>query len=184
LRTSQQIAHSKTKRKGEKIMTVTYYTHMDSPVGKLFLAGRQDGLTEIRFENENHLRSMGREKEETQIPFREAIRQLKAYFAGELKVFNLPLKPEGTPFQLAVWQALQEIPYGETLTYGELALRIHRPKACRAVGAANGQNPLSIVIPCHRVIGSGGRLTGYGGGLKAKAYLLTLESNGALSLSR
>jgi methylated-DNA-[protein]-cysteine S-methyltransferase len=117
----------------------------------------------------------GSEWKESRTPFQEAIRQLKAYFTGRLHVFDLPLKLEGTPFQLKVWKALQRIPYGETLSYGELARRIGRPGAHRAVGAANGRNPLSIVIPCHRVIGASGKLTGYGGGLEAKERLLALE---------
>jgi methylated-DNA-[protein]-cysteine S-methyltransferase len=112
---------------------------------------------------------------ETAAPFAEAARQLDAYFAGTLRQFDLPLAPAGTPFQRRVWQGLREIPYGETVSYGELARRIGRPSAVRAVGAANGQNPLAIVIPCHRVIGSDGRLVGYGGGLAAKSALLALE---------
>jgi methylated-DNA-[protein]-cysteine S-methyltransferase len=105
----------------------------------------------------------------------EAVRQLRAYFAGELQAFDLPLAPQGTPFQLAVWKHLCEIPYGETISYGELARRIGNPNASRAVGLANGSNPIPIVIPCHRVIGSNGKLTGYGGGLPIKDKLLGLE---------
>jgi methylated-DNA-[protein]-cysteine S-methyltransferase len=105
----------------------------------------------------------------------EAVRQLRAYFAGELQAFDLPLAPQGTPFQLAVWKHLCEIPYGETISYGELARRIGNPNASRAVGLANGSNPIPIVIPCHRVIGSNGKLTGYGGGLPIKEKLLGLE---------
>jgi methylated-DNA-[protein]-cysteine S-methyltransferase len=105
----------------------------------------------------------------------EAIRQLRAYFAGKLENFDLPLAPEGTPFQRAVWKLLCDIPYGETISYGELARRVGNPKASRAVGLANGSNPIAIVIPCHRVIGSNGKLTGYGGGLPLKEKLLALE---------
>jgi methylated-DNA-[protein]-cysteine S-methyltransferase len=108
-------------------------------------------------------------------PFAETIRQFGLYFAGSLRAFTLELAPGGTPFQRMVWDALRGIPYGETVTYGELARRIGRPHAVRAVGAANGANPLPIVIPCHRVVGQGGRLVGYGGGLPAKAALLGLE---------
>jgi methylated-DNA-[protein]-cysteine S-methyltransferase len=108
-------------------------------------------------------------------PFAEPTRQLDAYFAGTLRRFELRLAPAGTPFQQRVWRALLEIPYAETVSYAELARRIGRPTAMRAVGAANGQNPLSIVIPCHRVIGSDGRLVGYGGGLPAKSLLLEHE---------
>ena len=106
---------------------------------------------------------------------RSVVRELTAYFAGELREFSLPLAPVGTPFQLDVWNALRAIPYGETRSYGELAERIGRPKAVRAVGAANGANPLPIVVPCHRVIGSNGTLTGFGGGLPLKQALLALE---------
>lgn len=105
----------------------------------------------------------------------ETVRQLRAYFAGELEAFDLPLAPQGTPFQLAVWKRLCEIPYGETISYGELARRVGNPNASRAVGLANGSNPIPIVIPCHRVIGSNGKLTGYGGGLPIKEKLLALE---------
>ncbi len=106
----------------------------------------------------------------------EATRQLAAFFAGELEVFDLPLRPSGTTFQLRVWQALRGIPYGETVSYGEVARRIGRPGASRAVGRANGQNPIAIVMPCHRVIGADGTLTGYGGGLDVKRRLLALEA--------
>ena len=106
---------------------------------------------------------------------REALRQLRAYFAGDLEGFDLQLAPDGTPFQQKVWKALCKIPYGETISYGELAKRIGNPNASRAVGLANGSNPIPIIIPCHRVIGSNGKLTGYGGGLPIKEKLLALE---------
>ena len=106
---------------------------------------------------------------------KEAMRQLREYFAGEREVFDLPLRPSGTPFQLSVWRALEEIPYGHTRTYRDIARIIGRPTATRAVGAANGQNPLPIFVPCHRVIGSNGSLTGFGGGLDVKLALLRLE---------
>ena len=109
-------------------------------------------------------------------PFRETIRQLKAYFHGELKEFDLPLALDGTAFQVSVWQNLCEISYGKTISYGQLADRIGNPKAVRAVGLANGSNPIAIIVPCHRVIGSNGKLTGYGGGLPIKEKLLALES--------
>lgn len=101
--------------------------------------------------------------------------QLREYFDGKRKIFDLPLKPEGTEFQLKDWNALREIPYGETRSYKDIAFAIGNPKACRAVGTANHNNPISIIIPCHRVIGSDGSLTGYGGGLDKKTYLLELE---------
>jgi methylated-DNA-[protein]-cysteine S-methyltransferase len=106
---------------------------------------------------------------------REAERQLRAYFAGELRQFDLPLDPQGTPFQQQVWAALREIPYGEVRSYGQIAAAIGNPKACRAVGMANHRNPLPILIPCHRVCGSDGSLTGYGGGIERKQWLLELE---------
>ena len=111
--------------------------------------------------------------------FKPVKQQLAAYFAGELTDFNLVLAPKGTDFQLAVWAALEKIPYGETCSYGDIANRIGKPDASRAVGAANGQNPLPIVIPCHRVIGSNGSLTGFGGGLDCKQFLLRLEQTHA-----
>ena len=107
--------------------------------------------------------------------FKEPIRQLQAYFAGELENFDLPLGPQGTPFQQKVWNELCRIPYGQTISYGELAKRIGNPNASRAVGLANGSNPIPILIPCHRVIGSSGKLVGYGGGLELKRRLLELE---------
>lgn len=107
----------------------------------------------------------------------EASKQLKEYFSGERQVFDLPLCPEGTPFQKKVWEALKTIPYGETRTYQEIAVQIGNPKACRAVGGANNKNPISIIIPCHRVIGAGGSLVGYGGGLSLKEKLLRLENS-------
>jgi len=110
---------------------------------------------------------------------RESLRQLCAYFAGELTEFDLPLNPKGTPFQLAVWKELLHIPYGETCSYTHIAQAIGRPAAVRAVGAANGSNPIAIIVPCHRVIGSSGKLVGYGGGLPMKRMLLDLETEHA-----
>lgn len=145
---------------------------VDSPVGRLRLAAEDGQLTELKFGGEA-------------VPVQcdgvndavldEAERQLAEYFRGERQVFDLPLQPKGTPFQLADWQALREIPYGETVSYGDIARRIGRPKAFRAVGMANHSNPISIIVPCHRVIGSDGKLTGYGGGLEVKRQLLELE---------
>jgi methylated-DNA-[protein]-cysteine S-methyltransferase len=152
-----------------------YYSYMDSPVGRLLLAGDGSGLRLISFPGGRTKREALPAWREDAGPFAEAVRQLNAYFAGELTDFDLALAPLGTPFQLSVWRALQRIPYGETRSYGELARAIGRPKASRAVGAANGSNPLPIVIPCHRVIGSTGKLTGFGGGLDTKAALLALE---------
>lgn len=112
-----------------------------------------------------------------------AIRQLDAYFAGRLKQFDLPLRPVGTPFQLKVWSALQDIPLGETRSYGQVAKAIGRPSSTRAVGAANGRNPIAIVVPCHRVIGADGSLTGFGGGIERKRFLLSLEQGCAFRLT-
>ena len=151
------------------------YTYLESPIGKLLLAGDANGLQQILFSTDGRPANPDPEWQEDAFALAEAMRQLKAYFAGELENFDLPLSPQGTPFQQRVWGELQKIPYGETISYGELARRIGNPKASRAVGLANGSNPISIVIPCHRVIGSNGKLTGYGGGLPIKEKLLALE---------
>lgn len=152
-----------------------FFTEIDSPVGRLLLGGCPNGLTLLIFQVGKKARPPDPGWRQTEAPFREAIDQLAGYFAGELRSFDLALLPEGTPFQLRVWRALREIPYGETRSYGQLAAAIGQPSACRAVGAANGKNRLPIVIPCHRVIGGDGSLTGFGGGLPAKRHLLALE---------
>ena len=156
-----------------------YYRHMDSPVGRLLLASDDAGLRLIAFPGDSTARTPDPGWRRDDGPFVDAVRQLDGYFAGALTAFDLPLAPQGTPFQLAVWQALRRIPYGETVSYGDLARAIGRPTAVRAVGAANGRNPLPIVIPCHRVIGANGDLTGFGGGLDTKAALLALERTGS-----
>jgi methylated-DNA-[protein]-cysteine S-methyltransferase len=156
-------------------MNQIFFTRAPSPLGPLLLTGTGDVLTSIWLPSGRDPVDPEPEWLESAAPFKEAVRQLGAYFAGRLRQFDLPLAPEGTDFQRRVWRALLDIPYGETTSYGVLARRIGRPAAFRAVGAANGQNPLSIVIPCHRVIGSDGRLVGYGGGLPAKSALLALE---------
>jgi methylated-DNA-[protein]-cysteine S-methyltransferase len=152
------------------------FTQIESPVGPLLLAADDTGLRSIEFvngrRNPAHPDPGWREDPER---LQDPIRQLNAYFAGDLEAFDLPLAPAGTAFQLAVWRSLREIPYGETISYGELARRLGNPNASRAVGLANGSNPIPIVIPCHRVIGSNGKLTGYGGGLPIKEKLLALE---------
>jgi len=148
-------------------------TTIESPVGPLVLAADDAGLRSITFTRGEQ--EFVASRDEDAGPLQEPIRQLWAYFAGELEKFALVLSPAGTPFQLEVWRRLGEIPYGETISYGELARRIGNPKASRAVGLANGSNPIPIVIPCHRVIGSNGKLTGYGGGLPVKEKLLALE---------
>jgi methylated-DNA-[protein]-cysteine S-methyltransferase len=144
---------------------------IDSPIGPVGLRSDADGLTEITF----HARGAAGARPRAGV-LGEATRQLDAYFSKRLRRFDLPLAPHGTPFQLEVWQALQRIPYGDTWSYADLARRIGRPDAVRAVGAANGRNPIPIVIPCHRVIGSNGQLVGFGGGLPLKRWLLDLES--------
>jgi methylated-DNA-[protein]-cysteine S-methyltransferase len=157
-------------------MSAVSYTRIESPVGKLLLATEAQGLRLVSFESSKRATSVQPDWKENKAPFAEVIRQLRAYFDGELREFDLPLAPEGTAFQLRVWNSLRTIPYGETISYGQLAQRIGNPKAVRAVGLANGCNPIPIIIPCHRVIGSDGSLTGFGGGLPNKKKLLALES--------
>ena len=153
-----------------------YYCYFETPIGELLLAGEAGSLSMIGFPKG----SMRRDPEDNWIyneaPFEDACRQLSEYFAGTRKDFDLPLSLSGTEFQVAVLEALQEIPYGETTSYAAVAKRIGRPKAVRAVGAANGRNPIPIIVPCHRVIGTSGDLTGFGGGLDTKAALLRLEA--------
>lgn len=156
-------------------MTV-YYEYHSTPIGKLLLAGDGDYLTLLGFPNGKMQKRHEKDWLKDSSPFKEVRFQLDSYFAGELEEFDLPLLPKGTLFQESVWQALTEIPYGETWSYGQLASHIGNPKASRAVGAANGLNPIPVIIPCHRVIGSSGKLTGFGGGLETKQYLLGLES--------
>lgn len=153
-----------------------YYCYLQTPVGKLMLAGDDQGLRHVDFQDGPRPAKPEPEWQQNEKPFREVIRQLKEYFAGTRHRFDLPLAPEGTEFQLKVWQVLRRIPYGATWSYGQVARRIRKPQASRAVGAANGQNPLPIIVPCHRVIGASGSLTGFGGGLKIKQQLLELES--------
>jgi methylated-DNA-[protein]-cysteine S-methyltransferase len=154
-----------------------FYKTTKSPVGTLKLIASHDGLVAILWQNDNpqrvRLQAMAADREHPILL--EAERQLGEYFAGERKVFSLPLDARGTLFQKDVWEALRAIPFGKTRSYGELAKGLGRPLASRAVGAANGRNPLSIVVPCHRVIGSTGKLTGFAGGLEAKSFLLNLE---------
>jgi methylated-DNA-[protein]-cysteine S-methyltransferase len=163
-------------------MSETYYTTMPSPVGELLLTGDDGCLTGLYMPSDRYVRhaaarpSPGDRDDGALAGVR---RQLEEYFTGERSSFELPVAPVGTPFQKDVWAELLRVGYGTTITYAELAARIGRPTAIRAAGAANGANPVSIVIPCHRVIGSNGSLTGYGGGLEAKRFLLDLECAGA-----
>ena len=156
-------------------MSEVSYTRIDSPVGKLLLAADAQGLRLVSFETSKRAAPVQPEWKEDKAPFAEVIRQLQAYFVGESREFELRLAPEGTEFQLRVWNSLRTIPYGETISYGQLAQKIGDPKAVRAVGLANACNPIPIIVPCHRVIGSNGSLTGFGGGLANKKKLLDLE---------
>ncbi|MGH8372222.1 MAG: methylated-DNA--[protein]-cysteine S-methyltransferase [Gammaproteobacteria bacterium] len=154
-----------------------FYHIMPSPIGDLLLAGDNEALHFVYFQGGVRPTKPDQDWERSDKPFLETVRQLKAYFNGKLQRFDLPLAPEGTEFQMRVWQTLRSIPYGETWSYGELARRIRKPTASRAVGAANGQNPIPVIIPCHRVIGANGSLTGFGGGLPIKQKLLALEGS-------
>jgi methylated-DNA-[protein]-cysteine S-methyltransferase len=151
------------------------YCYIESIVGRLLIAGDEEGLKYISFMKGKHRVIPQISWREDCSYLREPIHELELYFQGRLKEFTLRLAPHGTPFQLEVLRALQKVPYGETISYGGLARRIGRPKASRAVGTANARNPLPIVIPCHRVIGSNGSLVGFGGGLDIKQKLLDLE---------
>jgi methylated-DNA-[protein]-cysteine S-methyltransferase len=153
-----------------------YYCYLNSPIGDLLLAGDDDGLSLIGFPQGKMRHDPEPDWIFNEKPFAVARQQLEEYFAGERTVFDLPLHLSGTDFQVQVLQELQRIPYGETTSYGDIAKRIGRPKAMRAVGAANGRNPIPIIVPCHRVIGSSGDLTGFGGGLDTKEALLRLEA--------
>ncbi|WP_271680817.1 methylated-DNA--[protein]-cysteine S-methyltransferase [Thermomonas mangrovi] len=148
---------------------------IDSPVGPLMLAAGDDGLRHIEFRENRHPADRSDWHGGDSPVLQAAEAQLREYFAGERRAFDLPLAPRGTPFQLQVWQALAGIPYGSTVSYAQLAQAVGNPEAMRAVGAANGRNPLPIVLPCHRVIGADGALVGFGGGLPVKQQLLRLE---------
>lgn len=161
--------------------TPTFYHRHPSPIGELVIAGNSEALSYIGFPSGNRKATVKSTWERCQEPFKEVCRQLDLYFAGSLTRFDLPLLPVGTPFQQRVWQALLDIPYGETTSYGKIAETIAQPTASRAVGNANGSNPIPIIIPCHRVIGQDGTLIGFGGGLPVKRYLLQLEDKEQLS---
>ncbi|MBM7335022.1 MAG: methylated-DNA--[protein]-cysteine S-methyltransferase [Alcanivorax sp.] len=156
-------------------MTALLYSETDSPLGPLLLLGDGEALSGLYMNAQKHRPALERDRRRDDAPFRAAREQLAAYFAGELRVFDLPLAPSGSAFQQSVWRALLDIPYGDTASYGELAQRLGKPGAARAVGLANGRNPLGIIVPCHRVIGASGTLTGYGGGLERKQWLLDHE---------
>lgn len=148
-----------------------------SPVGDLLLRHNGQGLCGLQFQDGAHPLAIDKSWNQQRGPFIPVIQQLEEYFSGRLKRFTIPLSLEGTVFQRSVWRALKTIPYGKTVSYGDISQKIGNPKASRAVGAANGQNPVSIIVPCHRVIGANGKLVGYGGGLPIKTALLELEQS-------
>lgn len=156
-------------------MTSIHYRTVASPVGTLTLAGSGSTLMHLRMDDQSHEPDRSRWEPASGDAFADVIEQLEAYFAGELSEFDVDLDLVGTEFQRRVWAALRTIPYGQTCTYGEIAAQIGSPNASRAVGMANGRNPVGIIVPCHRVIGSTGGLTGYGGGIERKRALLDLE---------
>ena len=149
---------------------MTYTTVLKSPIGKLLITSDGEAITGLHMEPHPNVQSAGEDK-----IVQKAAKQLREYFDGKRTTFDLPLNLEGTTFQKQVWKALCKIPFGKTISYAELARRVGNPNACRAVGLANGRNPVGIVVPCHRVIGANGTLTGYGGGLNRKKFLLELE---------
>jgi methylated-DNA-[protein]-cysteine S-methyltransferase len=161
-----------------------HHTEMDSPLGPLLLTMAHGLLTGVSMSRKKTVADISPQSIYDPEPFVAVIDQLQEYFVGERREFDVPLRLDGTAFQRLVWEQLREIPFGTTTTYGEIARRIGNPNAVRAVGLANGRNPIPIIVPCHRVIGSNGTLTGYSGGLKNKSLLLELESpNGSSQLS-
>ncbi|MEV6728074.1 MULTISPECIES: methylated-DNA--[protein]-cysteine S-methyltransferase [unclassified Streptomyces] len=158
------------------------HTVVESPYGRLTLVATDGVLSGLYMTGQRHRpaeESFGERVAATEKPFPEVVRQLAAYFAGELTEFDVPVRLEGTAFQRSVWDQLVRIPYGETWSYGELAAKLGKPNASRAVGLANGKNPVSIIVPCHRVIGASGSMTGYGGGVERKVRLLAFEAGEA-----
>jgi methylated-DNA-[protein]-cysteine S-methyltransferase len=155
--------------------TTTTTTTMASPVGTLTLTAEDGRLTRLHMDGQRHAPDTSPEWERDDDGLAGVVEQLEAYFAGSRETFDVPVALAGTDFQRRVWEGLLEIPYGETISYGELARRVGRPGASRAVGLANGRNPVAIIVPCHRVIGANGTMTGYGGGLDRKVWLLDHE---------
>ncbi len=158
-----------------KIIEAPYYSELDSPVGALLLLGDERSLQGLYMHEQKHRPSLPAGTERNDKVFRSVRDQLRAYFAGKLQEFDVALSSEGSAFQQKVWRGLLEIPFGATESYGQLARRIGSEKASRAVGLANGRNPIGIIVPCHRVVGANGSLTGYGGGLTRKQWLLEHE---------
>jgi methylated-DNA-[protein]-cysteine S-methyltransferase len=153
-----------------------HYTRTESPIGELLLIGDEHALHGLHMQDGPGPARIDPRWAESDEPFGEALAQLGEYFEGRRREFELRLAPSGTPFQLRVWSALREIPYGRTASYGEIARKVGVPSAPRAIGVANGLNPIGVIVPCHRVIGADGSLTGYGGGLERKRLLLDLEA--------
>lgn len=153
----------------------THYAITDSPIGELLVLGDADSVHGLLMNGDGDFDQRKLELTQDQQLFADTIAQLAEYFAGDRNHFDLPLEPEGTEFQRSVWTALTEIPYGETRSYGEIAAEVGRPKAARAVGMANNRNPIAVIVPCHRVIGAGGALVGYAGGIERKTWLLAHE---------
>jgi methylated-DNA-[protein]-cysteine S-methyltransferase len=153
------------------------YTSIDSPIGELLLLGDEHALHGLHMQDGRKPTRIDPSWEPSPVPFADVRRQLSEYFDGERVTFDGELVMAGSAFEQSVWRALREIPYGETVSYGEIARRVGQPSAARAVGVANGRNPIAVIVPCHRVIGADGSLTGYGGGLERKRLLLELESS-------
>jgi methylated-DNA-[protein]-cysteine S-methyltransferase len=158
-----------------KQIDAPFFSEMDSPVGTLLLTGDGETLSGLYMHEQRHRPALAARCERNDRPFRSVREQLLAYFAGKLQVFEVALNGQGSPFQQSVWRALCKIPFAETESYGGLAKRIGNANASRAVGLANGKNPIGIIVPCHRVVGANGSLTGYGGGLERKQWLLEHE---------
>lgn len=156
-------------------MNMIRHLTFDSPVGPLLLIAQDDVLTRLEFVGRSHAIGPPAQASSGGAYLEEVCSQLTEYFAGSRRYFDLEVRPEGTAFQRRVWAILRDIPWGETCTYGDLADRLGNPDACRSVGAANGRNPVSIILPCHRIIGGNGHITGYAGGLDAKRWLLRHE---------
>jgi len=155
-------------------LKITYF--YDTPIGRLGITENNFAITNVDFEDKSNKNNVKSEEIGETPLIKEAAKQMQEYFDGKRKTFELPISVEGTEFQKSVWKALQEIPYGETKTYKEIAIAIGNEKACRAVGMANNKNPISIIVPCHRVIGTNGKLVGYAGGLDKKEHLLEIEN--------
>ncbi|HEV3138369.1 MAG TPA: methylated-DNA--[protein]-cysteine S-methyltransferase [Pirellulales bacterium] len=164
--------------------TTTYYSYIDWPLGRLFLRGDGQFLTGLFMQPHKGGRAPDGSWQQSDAPFTAVREQLAEYFAGERQQFDVPIKLAGTPFQQCVWQELVRIPFGTSISYGQLAQRVGKPTASRAVGQANGRNPISIIVPCHRVIGADGKLTGYGGGVDKKKWLLGWERSATVAAPR